>query len=66
MNSLLFYNDKDWAQGIWTDNQDAAQIVADAVKAAGYKVVWMVHGHDSVRPMTGYEDAYKRWLDDRE
>ena len=61
MNCLLWYNGIDNAKSVWSDDMDAISVLASALKAKGYSVVWTVHSTDSVRPMEGYEQALADW-----
>ncbi len=64
MNALLIWNGRDHAKAIWTSDQDAAQVVYDSCKAAGWNVVWTIHGTTGpAHLMPGKEADYALWLD---
>jgi hypothetical protein len=64
MNHLLWYNGKDDAGSAWGMSTNSAAVLADALKAAGYKVVWMIHSTVDAQPMIGYEDALEEYRRD--
>ena len=66
MNKLLWYDGERQANGIYTDDFEAASVIAEALKKDGWKVVWTRHATDYVEPMRGYEAALKEWQEVRD
>lgn len=61
MNRLLWWNSQDDAGGVWLADLNSAQQIAEAMKVAGWNVVWTIHSTDGVRPMDGYATALAEW-----
>jgi hypothetical protein len=61
MNCILWYDGQRRCGKVWIQGDREAELLAQALAAHGWKVVWTIHTTDAVCSAPGYESALKRW-----
>lgn len=61
MNHLIFYNGKDPCFSLWKQEFDGCHAISEAMKMAGWTVVWMIYMNGECWPMYGYKKAFEEY-----
>lgn len=71
MNCLICWATETWRSGgnihrIWIPDAGQAEVIVDAMKNNGWRVLWMEQWRTTLRAKTGFEEelkAYEAWLE---